>query len=258
MEIRLLNEKEIKTEEFYNDFLEGNINSKEEYFDGNVITIEEAPDFPIYIAKGSEDEKKVLFSRAINIISEYYINIDRDIHMNKMFWYSLFCTKKREYLLNEYPQIKDSKNNFHNIVLKKFDWENYVYKCILAAEYIKDYTDNQFERERYIGLIIDNLDFYNYILKYPIFRNREFLIKMLNIIDRRNLSSIFKSKIKDKKDLGDDVRRGRMVLLEMNKSYPVIIAPAMSEDELEDLTLKYLGYYYDDELPEPKYVQQVY
>ena len=78
---------------------------------------------------------------------------------------------------------------------------------------------------------------------------------MLNIIDRRNLSSIFKSKIKDKKDLGDDVRRGRMVLLEMNKSYPVIIAPAMSEDELEDLTLKYLGYYYDDELPEPKYVQ---
>ena len=178
--------------------------------------------------------------------------------MNKMFWYSLFCTKKREYLLNEYPQIKDSKNNFHNIVLKKFDWENYVYKCILAAEYIKDYTDNQFERERYVGLIIDNLDFYNYILKYPIFRNREFLIKMLNIIDRRNLSSIFKSKIKDKKDLGDDVRRGRMVLLEMNKSYPFIIAPAMSEDELEDLTLKYLGYYYDDELPEPKYVQQVY
>ena len=66
---------------------------------------------------------------------------------------------------------------------------------------------------------------------------------MLNIIDRRNLSSIFKSKIKDKKDLGDDVRCGRMVLLEMNKSYPVIIAPAMSEDELEDLTLKYLGYY---------------
>ena len=241
MEIRLLNEKEIKTEEFYNDFLEGNINSKEEYFDGNVITTEEAPDFPIYIAKGSEDEKKVLFSKAINTISEYYINIDRDIHMNKMFWYSLFCTKKREYLLNEYPQIKDSINNFHNIVLKKFDWENYVYKCILAAEYIKDYTD-----------------FYNYILKYPIFRNREFLIKMLNIIDRRNLSSIFKSKIKDKKDLGDDVRRGRMVLLEMNKSYPVIIAPAMSEDELEDLTLKYLGYYYDDELPEPKYVQQVY
>ena len=103
-----------------------------------------------------------------------------------------------------------------------------------------------------------DLVFYNYILKYPIFRNREFLIKMLNIIDRRNLSSIFKSKIKDKKDLGDDVRRGRMVLLEMNKSYPVIIAPAMSEDELEDLTLKYLGYYYDDELPEPKYVQQVY
>ena len=245
-------------EEFYNDFLEGNINSKDEYFSGNVVNIEETPCFPIYIAKGNDEEKKELFSKAINIISEYYINKDRDIHMNKMFWYSLFCTKMRDYLLNEYPQIKDSKKNFHNVVLKKFDWENYVYKCILAAEYIKDNTKEELERERYIGLIVENLDFYNYILKYPIFRSQEFLIKMLNIVDKRNLSSIFKAKIKNRKDLGDDVRYGRMVLFEMNKSYPVIIAPAMNEDELEDLTLKYLGYYYDGELPEPKYAEAVY
>ena len=39
MEIRMLNEKEIRSESFYNDFLEGNINSKDEYFDGSVITI---------------------------------------------------------------------------------------------------------------------------------------------------------------------------------------------------------------------------
>ena len=49
-----------------------------------------------------------------------------------------------------------------------------------------------------------------------------------------------------------------MVLFEMNKSYPVIIAPAMSEEDLEALTLKYLGYYYDEELPEPKYVPESY
>ncbi|MDY5211668.1 hypothetical protein [Intestinibacter sp.] len=254
MEIRILNEKVIKTEAFYNDFLEGNINLKDEYFSDNVINIEDAPYFPIYIAKGSEEEKKELFSKAINTISEYYINKDRDIHMNKMFWYSLFCTKMREYLLNEYPQIKDSIKNFHNVVLKKFDWENYVYKCILAAEYIKDYTEDKLERERYIGLIVDNLDFYNYILKYPIFRNQEFLIKMLNIVDRLNLSAIFKAKIENRVD---DVRYGRMVLFEMNKSYPVIIAPAMSEEDLEELTLKYLGYYYK-ELPEPKCIQEAY
>ena len=88
MEIRVLNEKIIKSESFYNDFLEGNINQKEEYFSDNVINIEDAPCFPIYIAKGSEEEKKSLFSKAINIISEYYINTDRDIHMNKIFWYS--------------------------------------------------------------------------------------------------------------------------------------------------------------------------
>ena len=129
-----------------------------------------------------------------------------------------------------------------------------MYKCILAAEYIKDYTEDKLERERYIGLIVDNLDFYNYILKYPIFRNQEFLIKMLNIVDRLNLSAIFKAKIENRVD---DVRYGRMVLFEMNKSYPVIIAPAMSEEDLEELTLKYLGYYYK-ELPEPKCIQEAY
>ena len=128
----------------------------------------------------------------------------------------------------------------------------------MSIEYIKDYTENKLERERYVGLIVDNLDFYNYILKYPIFRSQEFLIKMLNIVDRLNLGPIFKAKIKNRKDLGEDNRYGRMVLFEMNKSYPVIIAPAMSEEDLEELTLKYLGYYYDKELPEPKYVQESY
>ncbi len=257
MEIRILKERVIKTEEFYKDFLAGTINSKEEYFEDTIINIEEAPDFPIYIAKGTEDEKKELFSKAINTIIEYYINTDRDIHMDKMFWYSLFCIKKREYLLKEYPQIEDSIKEFHNVVVKKFDWENYVYKCILAAEYVGDYTKDNEERKRYIDLIVDNLDFYNYILKYSIFRSQEFLIKMLNITDRLNLGSIFKAKIKDRKDLGNDTRYGRMVLLEMNKSYPVIIVPAMEENELEKLTIKYLKYYYKGDLPEPKILQEV-
>ena len=29
-------------------------------------------------------------------------------------------------------------NNFNNIVLKNFDWENYIYKCVLGAQYIND------------------------------------------------------------------------------------------------------------------------
>ena len=100
MEIRMLNEKEIRSESFYNDFLEGNINSKDEYFDGSVITIEEAPDFPIYIAKGSEDEKKVLF------------NIQRDL----FYIGSELATKNTE-KLNKVVTDNDIKN-LENIIDK--------------------------------------------------------------------------------------------------------------------------------------------
>ena len=55
-------------------------------------------DLPDYFYKLAITED--IFSKAISTISEYYINKDRDIHMNKMFWYSLFCTKMREYLAN--------------------------------------------------------------------------------------------------------------------------------------------------------------
>ena len=97
MEVRLLKKSVIRTEEFYKDFLEGN----------KVVYIDEAPDFPIYMAIKNEEEKNKLFKEAFDIISKYYIKTDRDIHLDEMFWYSLFCTKKREYLLEKYPQIKE-------------------------------------------------------------------------------------------------------------------------------------------------------
>ena len=103
MEVRLLKKSVIRTEEFYKDFLEGNIELKDEYFDGDkVVYIDEAPDFPIYMAIKNEEEKNKLFKEAFDIISKYYIKTDRDIHLDEMFWYSLFCTKKREYLLEKY------------------------------------------------------------------------------------------------------------------------------------------------------------
>ncbi|EQK46737.1 hypothetical protein C671_1415 [[Clostridium] bifermentans ATCC 19299] len=49
MEIRLLKKGYINSEEFYKDFLEDQLSVKEEYFSGDVVHIEEAPDFPIYI-----------------------------------------------------------------------------------------------------------------------------------------------------------------------------------------------------------------
>ena len=247
MEVRLLKKSVIRTEEFYKDFLEGNIELKDEYFDGDkVVYIDEAPDFPIYMAIKNEEEKNKLFKEAFDIISKYYIKTDRDIHLDEMFWYSLFCTKKREYLLEKYPQIKDSIDKFQNVVLKGFNWENYVYKCVMAAEYITDTTDDKDEQDRYFSIILDNLDLYNYILKSEIFRNGKFLINVLDIIDEdKRLSPVLKAKIKDRPDLGDDERYGRRVIFELNKSYPIIMSPTMDKDELKELFMKYLGYYYD-------------
>lgn len=111
--------------------------------------------------------------------------------------------------------------DFQNIVVKKFDWENYIYKCVMGAQYVKDNTDCDDDRDRYYDLIVENLDVYNYIIKYEIFRNDKFLINVVGIIDDRGLAKVLKAKIKGRPDLGKDERYGRRVLFEFNKVYPI-------------------------------------
>ncbi len=162
-----------------------------------------------------------------------------------MFWYSLLCVHKRDFLLREYSQIGESIKDFHNIVVKKFDWENYIYKCVLGAQYVKDNTNCDEDRNRYYDLIVENLDVYNYMIKYEVFRNDKFIINILDIIDDRGLAKVLKAKIKDRPDLGKDERYGRRVLFEFNKAYPIVMSPMLEKDELEVLFKEYLGYYYD-------------
>ena len=197
------------------------------------------------MGKGSEEEKAVLFKKAFEVMANCYLDTDCDIHMNEMFWYSLLCVHKKEFLIREYPQIVDSMKDFHNIVVKKFDWENYIYKCVLGAQYVKDNTDCDEDRDRYYDLIVDNLDVYNYMIKYEVFRNDKFIINVLDIIDDRGLAKVLKAKIKDRPDLGKDERYGRRVLFEFNKAYPIVMSPMLEKDDLEELFVEYLGYYYD-------------
>lgn len=243
MEIKLLKLGYKDNEKFYEDFLEDNIKNNDEYFSGEVVNVDEAPNFPIYIAKGSESEKKLLFRQTFNVINEYYLNTDRDIHFNELFWHSLLCVYKRDYLLKEYPQLSDGIKYFKNIVTKKFDWENYIYKCILGAQYIDDNIES--EKEKYYDLIVDNLDLYNYIIKYEIFRNDKFLINVLEIIDELKLTKKLKSRIKGREELGKDERVGRRILFEFNKNYPIEMIPMLEKMELRELFSKYLDYYCD-------------
>ena len=72
-----------------------------------------------------------------------------------------------------------------------------------------------------------------------------FIINVLDIIDDSGIAKVLKAKIKDRPDLGKDERYGRRVLFEFNKAYPVVMSPMLEKDELEELFMEYLGYYYD-------------
>ncbi len=243
MEVRLLKKGYKNNVQFYKDFLDDQIKNKDEYFSGEVVNIDFAPDFPIYMGVGYENRRGYLFLEAFKVLSESYLNTDRDIHFDEVFWHSLLCVYKRDFLIQEYPQIIEDQSNFNKIVIKKFDWENYIYKCILGAQYINDNIKDEEEIKRYYSIIIDNLDLYNYIIKYEIFRNDKFLLNILDIIDDLKLSKILKSKIKGRDDLGKDERVGRRVIFELNKSYPVIMSPMMEKEELKEVFLKFLRYY---------------
>ena len=243
MEIRLLQKGYKNNEQFYQDFLNDKINSNEEYFTNDIVTIAEAPDFPIYMGRGSEEEKKQAFSKAFEVIASSYIHSDRDLHLDELFWHSLLVTKKREYILENYPVVKTDRKQFENIVIKSFDWENYIYKCVLATEYIEDLIEDPEKKKHYYHLVLENLDIYNYIIKYAIFRNGDFLIKILTIIDDLQISNIMKEKIKDRPDLGKDERVGRRVIFELNKKYPVVMSPLLDIESLKEEVLQALSYY---------------
>jgi hypothetical protein len=245
MEINLLKVGYKSNDQFYQDFLDDKINSNEEYFSNEIVTISDTPDFPIYMGRGNEEEKKQAFQKAFEIIAAHYINTDRELHLDERFWHSLLVTKKREFILDNYPVVTTGRRHFENIVIKKFDWENYIYKCVLAAEYIEDIGTSDEEKKHYYKLVLDNLDIFNYIIKYAIFRNGEFLLKILTIIDELQISSIMKANIKDRSDLGKDERYGRRVIFELNKKYPVVMSPLLDIEKLKDEVIAALSMYYD-------------
>lgn len=245
MEIRFLKSSYIRGEQVYNDFLNNTIGSLEEHYDDKIANINSAPDFPIYI-KMPEKIREPIYLEAINTVSKHYLDMDREYSLDGQFWHSLLLLKKRDYILEKYPEVKKSEYSFKNVVIKKFDWENYIYKCVLAAQYVNDNVDDIDKREFYYNLIANNLDVYNYIIKYEIFRNDKFLLNVLDIINDNGLSKILKAGIKNRPDLGKDERVGRRVIFELNKSYPVVLAPTLDKEELEVLFLENLKKYTPD------------
>lgn len=247
MKIKMLKKGYRNNKALYMDFIEDRIDYNNDYFDEEILDINiESPDFPIYMGLHCDNkEKNNDFLEAFEKVSKYYIDINRDIHLDGLFWHSFLVSQKRDYIISKYPKIVEDQKIFNSIVFKKFDWENYIYKIIIGASYIKENVEVEDEQVRYFKLIIDNLDIYNYMLKYPIFRNGNFLLNILDIINDNDLSSKLKAKLEPKDRSSNnkkkDLRLGRMILFELNKAYPSILVQTLSKDELETIVIRYLN-----------------
>lgn len=243
MKMNLLDPSYRVDPEFYEMFKEDKIRQSSFLSDTDLTIPKSLPSFPIFFAVGDRQERNSQFITAIKVIGQDVITMDRDIFMDERFWHSWLCLYKRDYIISKYPQIMDGYDKFSNIVIKPFNWENYIYKAVLIAQYVHDNVEPS-KQENMIQLILNNMDMFNYIIKYEIFRNGPFLIKIMEIIDETGLSSVLKAKIKDRPDLGRDERYGRRVIYEMNKSYPIVLCPMLSKEELKRYFLQYLSYYY--------------
>lgn len=222
----------------YDNLIEGDI----DHFSEDEFILPELRPFPFYLAYKDTNKLEKSFMEAFKIIKEDYIHIDREITMSQQFWHSLLLVNFRNYVIEEHPAVTTNKNRFKNIIIKSLDWENYIYKCLLAVEYAVDNLPEE-EHELFYSAVINNLDLYNYLIKYSVTRNDKFIINVLKIVERNNLSILMKSRIKDRPDLGKDERFGRRVIFEFNKDYPVVLSPMMDTDELENLLLDHLSKY---------------
>lgn len=230
MQIKLLKPGYKSSKELYNCFLDGSI--KDEFFTENSIELNECPDFPIYMAWSKD--KVSDFKEAVDIISKYYITSSKSHHFDEVFWHSLFITKS-EYILDKYPEIKEDFNNFRNIVIKNFDWESYVFKSVFLAELLDENVEDGDEID-IVKFAVDNGDLFNYLLKYKIFVNKQFFIRIFSVIKKNNLEKLFKSKMNKK----GDFRVLRGVFGELNNRYPVIMSPLMDKISLEKAILDIL------------------
>lgn len=241
MEIRLLLDDYVKAEQFFLDFKSNRINSLTNIFSERYVEIYAIAPFPFYLKENNETERTQLYLEAFRIYKEHYYALNRDITMNHVFWITLFSVHCREYLLRNYPQIVKNQNNFYNILLKSFNWENYIYKIALITQFVCSSVSEE-EQEEYVTLISNNMDVFNYLLKYPLFRQENFIIDVLRIIKEENLTNVLKKRLPNTPDK-EDYRFGRLVLFEFNKDYPVQIPHVMPYHKFKSIFLTYLDKY---------------
>jgi hypothetical protein len=230
MKINLFHKDYSKIESLYSDFLSGSIMDNPIYSSFDEVEIDEIIPFEIYFG-GSVENKRAGFLASLYVVKNYFEKVEKEYLYDQRFWNTIFLKYCTQYYLDKYPELKENKEMFYKRVFhKKFDWENYVYKLVIAVDFIENNVDFEHLKEKYYSMVYENLDVFNYIIKYSIFRSGDFLVKIFRIIENNDLSSELKGKLRH---LSGDQRLGRMIIFELNKIYPVIMSPLMTNDELE-------------------------
>ncbi len=256
MNITLLSARLCRTESFFQDLIsdewelqrDAYLDTKQSY-ELPLVDVAELTPFPIYLAHYkrhdavAEQAKKQDFILMSETISHTYAELDRSLLFNKMFWMTVFCYYHRDYLVEQYPAITESAAHCADLLSKSFlnKFKNsYVQKAVIAVLYARSARPGQLAY--YLEQFHKHQDIVNSMLKITIFSNPHLFCNILDIISETGIAAELGKTSKYLKDcmLRKETRMGRYLLSEMNLSYPVLMIPMLSYEQLKQVFIRRL------------------
>lgn len=236
MQIRKVDKRYFDSKELRDHFVNGTLHEHHEFF---LDEYYDTGDFDVryfnpYAGNVKSPHVDEIWDHLISAVSEIMEGIPASLYEDGSFWFSLFLTRFQIELLEDYPQLKRTSEPLKNILLKQFNWENYIYKVIVIVK-LKAVAMRRFGNTDVIIAVLDDLDLFNYLIKSPLFRNLDFIVSVFEL-NRQNAFPVrLKSQIKSEKYKQKDKRFGRRIVYELNKVYPVLF---VQKFELQELGIK--------------------
>lgn len=241
-DVFLLKEPIEDEKDFYESFLKGTL-QENNYFSDIKVTVPDVEDFITYGGnKNKKNNNKEVFKNLVKIFINNFVDLTQEIYMSPNFWKSYLVSKLRMSIIRNHPQINESFNAFKLIVLREFNWENYLYKAAIYGNILVDRVADESLRDEYIDIIYDNSDTFNYILKKKAFRNDNFIFNMICLLYENKEYDLggFLKKSFSYKD-SRDIRVNRIILEEMNAAYPTILFPILDYEDFKSIFFQYIN-----------------